>query len=159
MSQVTVFAAEERSRRPVGWKVWAVVLSVSVIVGGTATGTVALWSRRRAAEQEARELREQAEGMVRDMLMAPSTAKFPATRLLEQGPGRYLYFVPVDAQNSFGVYLREHYCVTFFVREDGTAYWHKKYGVQTCRKTPEDSPIDLIKSLNSWENNLTRVMP
>lgn len=159
MSEPEIFQAEKRARRQSHRRVWAIVIGMSVLIGGTAAATISIWSQRRAAEDAARELREQAEGMVRDKLMAPSTAKFPATNLIERGPGRYFYHVAVDAQNSFGVYLREHYCVIFFVKPDGTVRWHKKYGVQTCKSTPEESPLDTMKGLNSWDTNLERPMP
>lgn len=57
------------------------------------------------------------ENFVKDRLKAPSTAKFSGESVSDDGTGRYTVTGSVDAQNSFGAMLRDHY--SCLMRLDG----------------------------------------
>lgn len=94
-----------------------------------------------------------ARGVVSEFLIAPSTAKFPATEILEREGKFVLARVKVDAQNAFGAMLRTTYYVVFQndTPEPGRVTWLKKWAVQELDdRTSPDTVVALLKATNNW---------
>ncbi|MFC4805750.1 hypothetical protein [Filifactor villosus] len=75
--------------------------------------TVAVLTDYFLTDEEEIMLKTQAEIMVKDILAAPSTAKFPgyAEYVMEKTPDKYIVGSYVDAQNGFGAMLRSEFMI------------------------------------------------
>lgn len=90
-----------------------------------------------------------ARNIVRQSLVAPSTAKFLKSDPVLTRDSWRLSLVVVDAQNQFGAMLRNTYCVVYEAK--GNEYtWRKSTAMSPCSDPPTAVEIDLAKSENHW---------
>lgn len=102
-------------------------------------------------EQTESEARAAALELLQDKLMAPATAKVQSVKLLERSFRWYFFYVVVDAQNNYGVYLRHYYCIVLDTVPGSRTYrYNKNHAVQECGIDPEKGTVDHIKSQNRW---------
>ena len=94
-----------------------------------------------------------ARSAVADRLKAPMSANWVSTDVLDYRGNRYVVLVIVDAMNSFGVYLRNSYCVVLSLdmKKRGMYFINEALGVQECNREPTEKEIQMMKALNSWE--------
>jgi DNA-directed RNA polymerase subunit RPC12/RpoP len=88
--------------------------------------------------------------IVKKYLKSPSTAQMVESNLIEHAGNKYLVFVAVDAQNSFGASLRESYLVTFKDEGGGKVSWKDLLSPYPCSDPPTSNEINAAKNLNDW---------
>lgn len=81
----------------------------------------------------------------------PNSAKFLASKIIDQKDDYYFVQVLVDAQNGFGAMIRSNYCVVIELSPDRKSYFfNKEYSTQECKNPPQEDEIGLIKAFNHW---------
>lgn len=92
-----------------------------------------------------------ARSIVSDNLKAPSTATFSNETIVdEDNYGRYCVYLSVDAQNSFGSYIRNNYYVV--LRIDGDMYYWSQYFAVHSVDSQNSYDEEFIKNINNWGN-------
>jgi len=89
--------------------------------------------------------------IVKEKLLAPTTATFDNEKVLERKGNLFLVYMTVDAQNVFGAKVRWHYLVVLEVLPDGTYYYNRTYAAQRLSEPPNEITIDIMKFVNSWD--------
>lgn len=96
-----------------------------------------------------------AQEIIGKRLKAPSQAKFVTKELVEASENFALVYLEVDAPNSFGVRLRQSYCVVLnFDPPTGETYrWSNVMGVVSCEHgSPDEDTRYALKLANGWPN-------
>jgi tetratricopeptide (TPR) repeat protein len=98
-----------------------------------------------------------AESIIKEeALIAPSTAKFTNEKVIEKKEGLFLVQVTADAQNIYGVYIREYYLVILEFTSGGKLglgkfYWNKGIAAQKFDYPPDQDAVNMAKLVNGWD--------
>jgi hypothetical protein len=93
-----------------------------------------------------------AQRIVLENIKAPATARFSEQRVMYRHGPHVAVRLAVDAQNSFGALIREHYCV-FFEYIDcsaGQMNYSREAGFTTCGEWPTAAELATVAKLNGW---------
>lgn len=89
--------------------------------------------------------------VVDNFLKAPATAQYGEINILERGPkGWMVAAVTVDAQNSFGALLRNHYYAVFRRKSADGVEWTKLRAVREISPFDTQAAIDALKEENGF---------
>ncbi len=94
-----------------------------------------------------------AQSLVYENIKSPLTASFSAVEIVEKdSKGRYLVTMAVDAQNSFGAYIRNYWAVVVSdIQTDGHYKYSKNFGANCySSKDAMSASLELVKSMNNW---------
>jgi hypothetical protein len=95
-------------------------------------------------------------------LKAPGSAQLVDSKMIEKDNyGRYLVYLEVDAQNSFGALLRsQHYVVLQSVKDDGKFTYLDLFSIQEIDRNGgsyiEEMTKETVKSMNNWNEDLAK---
>ena len=93
--------------------------------------------------------------VVNEQLIAPGTAIYSGEEILEKDDyGRYLVYLDVDAENSYGAKVRSEWCVVVFsVTKDDFHYNNQASYVNSYSGTDVKSElaISTLKEFNDWD--------
>ena len=96
-----------------------------------------------------------ARNVVNEQLIAPGTAIYSGEEILEKDDyGRYLVYLDVDAENSYGAKVRSEWCVVVFsVTKDDFHYNNQASYVNSYSGTDVKSElaISTLKEFNDWD--------
>lgn len=99
-----------------------------------------------------------ARNVVNEQLIAPGTAIYSGEEILEKDDyGRYLVYLDVDAENSYGAKVRSEWCVVVFsVTKDDFHYNNQASYVNSYSGTDVKSElaISTLKEFNDWDKPL-----
>lgn len=85
-------------------------------------------------------------------LKSPGSASYSHDKILDHDSyGRYLVYADVDAQNSFGAYLRSSYVVLVWnVQSDGKFTYNPLLSAVSLDSMEQDTAVQLLKEENDW---------
>lgn len=98
-----------------------------------------------------------AETIILDGLKSPSTAKFSEGKVLEKDSyGRALVTLTVDAQNSFGAYLRNKYALVIesYDKKTGEFTYRKNCIVDLDDGDLLKFTVEYLKQVSNWDEPL-----
>ena len=97
--------------------------------------------------------KESAKSLVMENLKAPSTAKFPELRILHKEHPWYQVFVFVDAENSYGAYVRSSYVCVIKLEDDEKFSHRPGASLQKLDESKiETAGFDLLKVIREGNN-------
>lgn len=90
-------------------------------------------------------------------LKSPSSASYSNDKILDHDSyGRYIVFANVDAQNSFGAYLRGSYVVLVWnVQSNGKFTYNPLISAVSLDSMTQDTAVQLLKEENDWGKPLS----
>lgn len=92
-----------------------------------------------------------AELVVNDVLLSPSTAKYLDVKILDKRGDYRLARVVVDSANGFGAVIRGQYCVIWRYGLDRKIHWLGTTGIMgECKEDVSSIAIDLFEKDNRW---------
>lgn len=83
-------------------------------------------------------------------LKAPSTADYDTFKVVAKQHPHYAVYMVVDAENSFGAKIRNHFIVVVELLKGDRFKYNKSNAVQTLSRPPDRMVIELAKTLNGW---------
>ena len=103
---------------------------------------------------------ETAERIVSKTLLAPSSAKYSEGQIvnrvkISKSRTLYLVYLTVDAQNTYGAFIRSHYLVVFlhYYHNGIDDYqWLNSLGVKNFNNYPNEYKIKSMKETNGWND-------
>jgi hypothetical protein len=93
-----------------------------------------------------------AKNIVKEKLIAPTTASFDNEKVLDRKTNLFLVYMTVDAQNIYGAKVRSYYLVVLEVLSNGTYHYNPTFAAQALSEPPDSMEIDATKYANNWDN-------
>lgn len=89
------------------------------------------------------------------VLKAPGTARIGPVEVVKAEPPWYQVTMSVDAQNSFGAFIRQRYCCTFRLDTGDTFNSHPIYGAcsldrQRGNAEADEVVLELCREMSGW---------
>ncbi|MCL4552529.1 MAG: hypothetical protein M1305_03095 [Candidatus Marsarchaeota archaeon] len=91
-----------------------------------------------------------AKDLVSENLKAPATAKWQEETVVEKSGDKYLVFVVVDAQNSFGAMMRTRYLVYLRLLDNDQYKYIPSTPFIECSDPPTEDEISVMKGMAGW---------
>lgn len=90
-------------------------------------------------------------------LKSPSSASYSNDKILDHDSyGRYIVYANVDAQNSFGAYLRGSYvALVWNVQSNGKFTYNPLISAVSLDSMTQDTAVQLLKEENDWGKPLS----
>lgn len=110
-------------------------------------------------ESESKEKRafaeKAAQTVVAEILKSPSTAIWNEASYMEDNGEQYIVYVDVEAQNSFGAYVRTRYFVVIKnINLDAKTFtYNQMFSYIECNGKDDTYNLNLIKSLNKYNED------
>lgn len=145
-------AAEKSSLKPWEWLIGAailvIVVALAVFFGLRGCSTVEDNKMKKLAEDSAYTL-------IKDTLKSPSSAIWNEISYMENNDeGQYIVYIDVEAQNSFGAYIRGQYFVIVYNLdlETRTFSYNQLFYCIECSGKNDTYNLNLIKAMNNYSN-------
>ena len=93
-----------------------------------------------------------AESLINEQLKAPASANYTNGKVISKDKyGKYLVYMEVDAQNSFGAYLHSEYIVILrSVNPDGEYTYSPDFSLQEVGDSDISTVESSLESMNNW---------
>lgn len=146
-------AVKKSSLKPWEWLIGAtilvIIIALAVFFGLRGCSTFEDNKMKKLAEDSAYTL-------ISNTLKSPSTARLNECSYMENNnEGQYIVYIDVEAQNSFGAYLRERYFVIVYNLdlETRTFSYNQLFYSIKCSGKDDTYSLNLIKSMNNYNGD------